>query len=67
MPCGHPICRTCYGKITPSGGANGQVVKKCPWCREPAPSANPLFLNGGYKQKYLKYKEKYLKFKNKIL
>ena len=63
MPCGHPTCRSCYNKIRPSGGENEQVVKRCPWCRVPAPSVNPLFLNGGYKQKYLKYKNKYLELK----
>ena len=60
--CGHGICRTCYDKINPSGQPS---VIRCPWCRVPA-SIVPLFLLGGYKQKYLKYKKKYLELKNKL-
>jgi hypothetical protein len=62
VKCGHGICRTCYSKINPSGQPS---VIRCPWCREPA-SVVPLFLVGGYKQKYLKYKKKYLELKNKL-
>lgn len=60
--CGHGICRTCYSQINPSGQPS---VIRCPFCRESA-SVVPLFLIGGYKQKYLKYKKKYLELKNKL-
>ncbi len=61
--CGHRICKTCYDNIKPSGQPS---VIRCPLCSKPA-SIVPLFLVGGYKQKYLKYKKKYLELKNKFL
>jgi len=66
MPCGHLICQTCYDAMPPSGnGLGGAIVKRCPSCREAAPTRERIFF-GGYKKKYLKYKEKYLQLKNKL-
>ena len=68
MPCGHPICFVCFNQLPPSGAGTelDPRVRRCPTCRAPAPHANPLFLNGGYKKKYLKYKEKYIQLKNQL-
>jgi TPR repeat protein len=64
MSCGHTICDVCYDLRRPSGNSEEPMVKRCPICAIPAPIANPLFLNGGYKKKYLKYKKKYINLKN---